>query len=259
MMKNGFVKIALLLCVLNLFSAVISAQQTNSPAIKSQEVSDNDGIPVLIKHLPDWENARNSATLITNGNDLRNALGSRPVFDAVEFIAGTEAVTAPYPQGKLLIVEYSTPQASVDTDNKVKQIVGENGENQESAGVFYRRIGNYNVFLFDATDESEAAALFDQIKYEKVVQWLGEDPTLLRRAERAIVESTSDVILSTATAIVFGLLFALLTGIVVGIIFFYIRKQERSGKEAFSDAGGMIRLNLDELTPPISPERLLKD
>lgn len=256
MMKKGFVKIALLFCVLSLFPMAVSAQQTSSTDIKSQEISEDDGIPVLIKHLPDWENARNSATLITNANELRNALGSRPVFDAVEFIAGTEAVTAAYPQGKLLIVEYSTPQASVDTDNKVRQFIG---EDQTSAGVFYRRIGNYNVFLFDGGDEDEANALFDQIKYEKVVQWLGEDPTLLRRAERAIVESTSDVIISTATAIVFGLLFALLTGIVVGLLFFRFRNQRRSGMKAFSDAGGMVRLNLDELTPQILPERLLKD
>lgn len=259
MMKNGSVKIALLFCILSLFSFSISAQQPNLPEIKSQEVSEDDGIPVLIKHLPDWENARNSAAYIKNTNELRNALGERPVFNTIDFVAGTEAVTAPYAEGKLLIVEYSTPQASVDTDNKVKQIVGENGENQESAGVFYRRIGNYNVFLFDGKSESDASALFDRIKYEKVVQWLGEDPTLLKKAERAIVMGTTDVILSTATAIVLGLLFALLTGIAVGLIFFYVRKQQRSGMKEFSDAGGMIRLNLDELTPQILPERFLKD
>jgi len=259
MIKKGFIKIALLFCVLSLSSFSISAQQPSLPEIKSQEVSEDDGIPVLIKHLPDWENARNSAVYIKNADELRAALGEHSIFNTIDFVAGTEAVTAPYAQGKLLIVEYSTPQASVDTDNKVKQIVGENGENQESAGFFYRRIGNYNVFLFDGSSESEANALFDQIKYEKVVQWLGEDPTLLRRAERAIVMGTTDVILSTATAIVLGLLFALLTGIIAGIIFFYFRKQQRSGMKAFSDAGGMTRLNLDDLTPQILPERFLKD
>ena len=259
MMKKGLVKIALLICALNLFSVFISAQQTALPEIKSQEISDVDGIPVLIKHLPDWENARNSATYIRNANELRSALGEQPIFGAIEFVGGTEAVTAPYPQGKLLIVEYSTPQASVDTDNKVKQILGENGENQESAGVFYRRIGNYNVFLFEGASESEANALFEQIKYEKVVQWLGEDPTLLQKAERAIVQSTADLFLSTVLAIVLGLGFAVLTGITVGIVFYRLREQRRGTMEGFSDAGGMTRLNLDELTPPISAERLLKD
>lgn len=259
MMKNGFVKIVFIICILSLFSVLISAQQTSSQEIKSQEISDVDGIPVLIKHLPDWENARNSATYVRNVTELQNALGEQPIFSAVEFVGGTEAVIAPYPEGKLLIVEYSTPQASVDTDNKVKQILGENGENQESAGVFYRRIGNYNVFLFDGNDESDANALFDQIKYEKVVQWLGEDPTLLQRAERALVRDTADLFFSTAMAIVLGLGLAVLTGIVIGIFFYRMRKQQRGTIQGFTDAGGMTRLNLDDFTPTISTERLLKD
>lgn len=259
MMKNGFVKIALIICILSLFSVFISAQQTNSPEIKSQEVSDIDGIPVLIKHLPDWENARNSATYIRNANELRSALGEQPIFGSVEFVGGTEAVTAPYPQGKLLIVEYSTPQASVDTDNKVKQILGENGENQESTGVFYRRIGNYNVFLFEANSQSDANDLFEQIKYEKVVQWLGDDPTLIQKAERAFIQGTADLFVSTVSIIILGLGFAILTGFAVGIVFYRMREQKRGSTQEFSDAGGMTRLNLDELTPPISAERLLKD
>jgi hypothetical protein len=259
MMKNGFVKIVFIIFILSLFSVLISAQQTSSPEIKSQEISDVEGIPVLIKHLPDWENARNSATYVTNVTELQNALGEKPIFSAVEFVGGTEAVIAPYPEGKLLIIEYSTPQASVDTDNKVKQILGENGENQESAGVFYRRIGNYNVFLFEGTSESDANDLFDQIKYEKVVQWLGEDPTLLQRAERAMVRDTADLFLSTAMAIVLGLGLAVLTGIVIGIVFYRIRRQKRGTIHGFTDAGGMTRLNLDDFTPPISTERLLND
>ena len=209
----------------------------------------------MIKHLPDWENVRNSAVLITNSDEFKRALGERPVFDSIDFSGGTEAVTATYPQGKLLIVEYSTPQASVDTDNKIKQKLA---ENPETPSFFYRRIGNYNVFLFDATDEAEANALFDQIKYEKVVQWLGEDPTLLHRAERAIVKDTSDLILSEQRRQLFSdYYFALLTGIVAGIIFYFVREQKRSTMRAFSDAGGMTRLNLDDLTPDISAEQII--
>ncbi len=256
MLKSSFAKFVALICFTGLFLITVSAQQTDASQNKSQEISDEDGIPVLIKHLPDWENVRNSAVLITSSEEFKKALGERPVFDSIDFSGGTEAVTAVYPQGKLLIVEYSTPQASVDTDNKIKQRLAENAE---TPSFFYRRIGNYNVFLFDATDEAEANALFDQIKYEKVVQWLGEDPTLLHRAERAIVKGTSDLILGTATAIILGLLFALLTGIAVGLIFYFLRVQKRSTMTAFSDAGGMIRLNLDDLTSDISPNRLLGD
>ena len=113
-------------------------------------------------------------------------------------------------------------------------------------------------FLTETTKHA-ANELFDRIKYEKVVQWLGEDPTLLQRAERAMVKTTADMFLSTATAIVLGLGFALLTGIIVGLVFYYIRLNQRASMKEFSDAGGMIRLNLDELTPSILPDRLLKD
>ena len=256
MLKSSFAKFVALICFTGLFFITVSAQKPDSPQNKSQEISDVDGVPVLIKHLPDWENVRNSAVLITNSDEFKNALGERPIFDSIDFSGGTEAVTAVYPQGKLLIVEYSTPQASVDTDNKIKQRLA---ENPETTAFFYRRIGNYNVFLFDGTDEAEANALFDQVKYEKVVQWLGENPTLLHKAERAIVKGTSDLILGTATAIVLGLLFALLTGIIAGIIFYFVREQKRSTMKAFSDAGGMTRLNLDDLTPDILPNRLLGD
>ena len=256
MMRFSFLRFVILVCILFLLIATVSAQQNVLPQTQSQEVSEVDGIPVIIKHLPDWENTRNSAAFITNSDELREALGERPIFDSIEFVGGTEAVTAPYPQGKLLIVEYTTPQASVDTDNKIKQIFAESAPNPP---VFYRRIGNYNVFLFDGNDENAANELFDQVKYEKVVQWLGEDPTLLQRAERALVKTTADMFLSTATAIVLGLGFALLTGIIVGLAFYYIRLNQRASMKEFSDAGGMIRLNLDELTPTILPDRLLKD
>jgi hypothetical protein len=256
MMKSVFIKFVILIFVLCFFIFTVSAQQNAASQVKSQEVSDADGIPVIIKHLPDWENARNSASLITNADELRNALGERPVFDSIEFIGGTEAVAASYPEGKLLIVEYPTPQASADIDNKINQRLS---ETQGNTPIFYRRIGNYNVFLFDGTDEAEANALFDQIKYEKTVQWLGEDPNFFKKAERVLVTGMADMFLSTMTAVILGLGFAILTGIIVGLIVYRLRQQQRASIKEFSDAGGMIRLNLDQLTPDISPNRLLKD
>ena len=245
-------KAGLIFVLFFMFSLVLNV----SAQIQSQEISEKEGIPVLIKHLPDWENARNRAAFITNSDDLRKTLGERPVFEQVEFIGGTEAVTAPYPEGNLLIVEYTTPQASVDTDNKVKQRLAELGQNPP---IFYRRIGNYNVFLFDGTDESAANALFDQIKYQKTVRWLGQDPTLLQRAERAFIQGTSSLFITTVLIIVSGFGIAIATGILVGFIFFYMREQKRANMGKFSDAGGMTRLNLDEFTPEVAPDRLLEE
>lgn len=223
---------------------------------QAQEISEGDGIPVIIKHLPEWETVQNKAVLIKNANDLRSALGSREVFDLIDFEGGTEAVVAPYEAGKLLLVEYNTPQGSIETDEKVKQRLA---EIEPNSPIYYRRVGNYNVFVFDAGDEAAANSLIDQIKYEKIVQWLGEDPFQYERQQRSYAITLTEIFLSTVLAIVSGIGLAVLAGIGVGILFFYIRKKQRDEMDSFSDAGGMLRLNLDDLTQDVSPDRLLKD
>lgn len=238
----------------SLFSTVIFAQPANAP--QSKNPSDSAESSPLIKHLPDWENVQNRAAYITNSDDLRKTLGERTIFDSINFVGGAEAVTANYDAGKLLIVEYTTPQFSIDADSEIRQHLAENPPNPP---IFMRRVGNYEVFVFDATNENSANALIDQVKYEKSVQWLGQDPFLFRRAERAYLEKTANVFVSTIVSIVLGLSFAVLLGVIAGLLVFYIRKQKRASMQSFSDAGGMVRLNLDELTPDILPDRLLKD
>lgn len=256
MKKTAFLKFLILTVLFLSASSGVSAQAANSAAIKSQEVSESDGVPVLIKHLPDWEDARNRAVYILNKTDLQNALGTRRLLDSIDFQGGTEAVTAPYPQGKLLIVEYASPQSSVEIDTQINQRLAENG--QDSA-VVYRRTGNYNIFVFDAADQTAANELIDRVKYEKTVRWLGTDPYAVLRAERAYLDNTASLFLSTVKAIASGIGLSLLAGLIVGVIFFYVRNQKRAGMQAFSDAGGLTRLNLDELTPSILPEKFLKD
>ncbi|HLM02005.1 MAG TPA: hypothetical protein VK400_13195 [Pyrinomonadaceae bacterium] len=232
------------------FSFGVFAQQPSPP--QTQEISESDGVPVIVKHLPEWENVQSRAALIKNADDLRDALGERPVFDLIDFEGGTEAVTAPYDgTGKLLIVEYNTPQGSIETDEKVRQRLAENPPNPP---IYYRRVGNYNVFVFDAPDETVANTLIDQIKYEKIVQWLGEDPFLYERQQRSYAITLAEVFFSTVLAIVSGIGLSVLTGIGVGVLFFYVRKKQRDQMESFSDAGGMLRLNLDELTPDVPLE-----
>lgn len=253
MKKAWFFRLVLLILALPVSG--VSAQNPAAPQPKSREVSDGDGVPVLIKHLPDWENARNRSTYILNQTDLRNALGERPVFDLIDFEGGTEAVTAAYGQEKLLLVEYTSPQASIDADGKINQRLAEIGG--DSQQIVYRRIGNYNAFVFDVADADSANALLDQIKYEKTVQWLGEDPNLIKRAERALVTGLSELFVATTLAIVGGFGMSVLAGILVGLIYFRLRDRKRAGMDAFSDAGGMTRLNLDGLSAQTSPDRLL--
>ena len=250
MRKSLFAKVLSSVCILFLATVGAFAQ------FKSQEVSEDDGVPVLIKHLPDWENARNRATHTNNVNDLRSALGARPVLDAIDFAGGTEAVTAPYDAGKLLIVEYTNPQSSIEADAQFKQKLA---ETPQTPPVVYRRIGNYNAFVFDTPDEAAANALLDQIKYQKTVQWLGEDPNAQQKAERFFAIRTADIFLSTVLVIVGGLGLAVLTGVGVGLVYFRMREQQRATMTAFSDAGGMTRLNLDELSESVSSTKLLEE
>jgi len=253
---NRFVVFAsIFLLLVGLITADRTLAQSNKAAIKSQEVSEIDGTPVLIKHLPEWEKVRSQATFANSGAALKTALGQRPVLDLIDFTAGTEAVTAPYAAGQLLIVEYTSPQQSVEADNAFKNHLAQNNDGH----TFYKRTGNYNIFVFDASDEASASALIEQVKYEKNVQWLGEDPFLFRNLERAFVRQTSDLFVSTVEVIVLGMGLSVVGGLIVGFIYFQLRERRRSAMKEFTDAGGMIRLNLDGFTPDISTGRLLNE
>lgn len=233
-------------------TSVLTASAQPSQPIKSQEISEIDGIPVLIKHLPEWERVRFATTFTNNVGDLRNALGERDVFDLIDFAGGTEAVTAPYEAGKLLIIEYTNPQLAADADSKfTARLAATPG----SPPVVYRRIGNYSVFVFDAADQQAAIGLLEQVKYEKTVQWLGEDPYLLQKIERYFAVTSRDVAIATVLWIVGGLLTAIVVGVIAGLIFFQYRERDRASRTAFSDAGGLTRLNLDDLSEPIIPDR----
>lgn len=254
MKRAWFIEITISFCILSAAVFGVFAQADNSRQAKNQEVSGGDKTSVLIMRLPDWENTRSRASYILNTDDLRKSLGERPVFDLIKFEGGTEAAAAPYNQGKLLIVEYPTPQASIDADAQITQRLNEIGQNPP---IFYRRIGNYNAFVFDAPDAASANALLDQVKYEKTVQWLGENPYIQQQIEREFAIGIGDVFLSTLIFVLAGLGVMLVAGTTVGLIFYYIREQKRASMPVFSDAGGMIRLNLDGLTSPTSTGRLL--
>ena len=251
MNSEQFRKIAVAMCVAILAAAFASAQSNTMPKYKSQEVSESDGVPVLLKHLPDWEIVRERAVFATDGETLKTALGDRAVLGIIDFAAGTEAVTAQYDAGKLLIIEYTSPQASIDADTKFTEILA-----TENDATVYRRIGNYNAFVLDVTDETGANALLDQVKYEKQVQWLGDNPFRIS-AERAFVLTTADIFLSTVLVIVIGIGISIIGGLIVGIVYFQTRERRRAALTSFTDAGGMTRLNLDGFTPDIQPERLL--
>lgn len=238
-----------------IFTASVFPQAPAVPKYKSQEVSEDDGIPVLIKHLPHWESRRDKVTFATNASELNEGLGERPVLSLIDFTAGTEAVAAQYDAGKLLIIEYTSPQASVDADVKFIEALA---KDPQAGTIAYRRIGNYNAFVFDAANISAANALLDQVKYEKQIHWLGDNPFIIT-PERAFILTTADIFFSTVLVIVMGIGFSIVGGLIVGMVYFRLRGRRRAAMTAYTDAGGMTRLNLDGFTPEIVPDRLLGD
>jgi hypothetical protein len=207
-----------------------------------------DDIPVLVKHLPDWQNARRNSVYAVNIGPLRDSIPNQPVLSELNFDGGTEAVTANYGQSQLVIVEFTTPQFASDNDRRIVAKIQELRNQGQPTPTAYRRVGNYSVFVFDAPDEKTANALIDQVKYEQVVQWLGDDPHLYERVQRYVLQRTGGVVVAVLEGSGLSVLLCLGAGGLFGALLFRRRRRARQRQgEAYSDAGGMVRLNLDEV------------
>ena len=216
-------------------------------------------IPVLIKHLPAPEEAQKNAIYLNTFSDL-NQLGlQQPVLSAIESGGNADAVLAAYGQSKMLIVEFNTPQLASDNDKRIITRIHELWKLGQPAPTAYRRVGNYSVFVFDAPDEQTAKQLIDQVKYEQVVQWLGDNPYIYKEAEERYINTTLGVLVAVLKASGYAIIGCLGIGGLIGGLLFTYRRAQQKGVTAFSDAGGMLRLNLDELTPETNPSRLLQD
>ena len=220
-----------------------------------------DEIPVLVKHLPQWETMSKSALYCVSLDCLQNTVvtsdqrQAQPVLGVLSFDGGTEAVVANYGQSQLVIVEFTTPQMSIDNDSRIWTKIAELKSQGQPTPSAYRRVGNYSVFVFNAPDDKTANALIDQVKYEQVVQWLGDDPHLYDKLQRYLTQTSAGVLIAVLKSSGLSLVLCLGVGGLLGALLFRHRRAQRA--TAFSDAGGSIRLNLDQLTAPATSPRLL--
>ena len=217
-------------------------------------------IPVLVKHLPNWESVRQRIVYAVEPNTLRGALRNQRVLEAVDFEGGAEAVVANYDSATLVIIEFNTARIAGDNDWNIRTKINElRSPNQAVAPMpsAYRRVGNYSVFVFDAPSEQAANQLIDQVKYQQVVQWLGENPYLYENAQREFVETTLGVFVAVVKGSGLALVACFGIGGFFGALLFVRRRAQQRAVEGYSDAGGMVRLNLDEITPQADPGRLL--
>ena len=216
------------------------------------------GLPILVMHLPDWEKKVGEGYgYARNLPELQKVAGNQPALDAFDFDSGVEAVTANYEAGRLVIVEFPTPQHSVDADARINERIAQLKAAGQPAPSFYKRIGNYSVFVFGAPDAGAAEKLGSQVKYEKDVRWLGRNPHAEEIATRAYTSTMGGVILATLITTGLAILLCLGVGGLIGGLVFLHRRAQQAAQEVYTDAGGMVRLNIEDLNTPPATSNLL--
>jgi hypothetical protein len=232
---------------------------TNFATALAGMLDKGDGeIPVLVKHLPDWQNVQSRVLYAVSPDTLKTASSNQPVFDVVSFEGGAEAVVANYDTQRLVIIEFNTASLATDNNQRITARIQELRNQGQPVPTAYRRVGNYAVFVFDAPSEQAANQLIDQVKYQQVVQWLGENPFAYEQATREFTETTLGVFVAVVKASGLALVTCFAVGGFLGALLFSFRRAQQRAKEAYSDSDAMLRLNLDELTPESDPARLLR-
>lgn len=252
-------KLKKLLSVLSLLAlCAVGALGQARPESQEAGPEGSGGLPILVMHLPDWDKkVREEYGYATTLPALQKAAGSQPALDAFDFDEGVEAVTAKYDGGRLVIVEFPTPQHSVDADAAIKRRIEESKAAGKPVPSLYSRVGNYSVFVFDAPDFAAAEKLASQVKYEKDVRWLGRNPHAEEIAVRAYTSTMGNVIFTTLKTTGLAILLCLGVGGAVGGLVFLRRRSQQSAQAVYTDAGGMVRLNIEDLNTPPPTSNLL--
>jgi hypothetical protein len=167
----------------------------------------------------------------------------------------------------LLIIDCYTPQLAADNYARLKKYI-ESLSAEEKSRRMIKRPGNYVVQAVNVRDRKTAQAIVDQIKYAPRVYWEGDrfnsipyefrppDPLALEEARR-----TGAFLLTTFYIIGLMITGSVLLGVIAGGSFFYWRRYRRRQlgfENAFSDAGGTIRLNLDDFLLGAADESQVK-
>ncbi len=215
-------------------------------------------VPILVKHLPQWERAQENVLYLAGFKSLGDIVPNQPVLQAVTSEGDADAVLTSYGSAQFLLVEFNTPQLAGDNDRAITAKLNELRQQGQPVPSSYRKVGNYSVFVFNAASEGEAQSLIDQVEYAQMVTWLGNNPYLLEQAQRDYYETTAGVLVSVVQASGLSFLGCLGIGGLIGALLFNRRRAQQRAAEAYSDAGGMLRLNLDEITPQSDPARLLR-
>jgi uncharacterized protein YneF (UPF0154 family) len=215
-----------------------------------------NGLPILVSHLPEWKKNYAQAGYAVTLPALERVAGNRPALEALSLNEGTEAVTARYGDARLVVVEFPTPQHAFDADAAITRRIAELNAAGQPVPSSYKRVGNYSVFVFDAPDTASAEKLAAGVKYEKDVRWLGRNPHADENAIRAYTNKMGGVIMTTLITTGLAILLCLTVGGVIGGAIFLSRRAKHAAREIYSDAGGMLRLNIEDVNTPQTTKML---
>ena len=149
-----------------------------------------------------------------------------------------------------IIVEYNTPQLAGDNDRSISRLrTAYAGQAVPSA---YRRVRIIRCLFLGRMSSSK---VIDQVEYEQVVQWLDDNPTYWKGTK--ILPDHCGCVGAVVKASGLSLLLCLAAGGFLGALLFSRRRAQQRDAEVFSDAGGMLRLNIDEINPQTDPAKLV--
>lgn len=232
--------------------------------LKNNIAVSNGEFPPLPSHLPTENKISDTDVYLVGSAALMKTDGVSDLKDFVNFSGGTELAIAKYRNGSgvfnLAIIEYHTPQLATDGYSQF-QTYFNNLSTEERSKRLLKRIGNYVVFTTSNQDIAGVEKIASQIKYNPGIYWEGKKlsdiPIAFRPPDPLVIEEvsqTAKMLVRTFYWIGVMLFGAVVLGITSGWIFFYwnrYRRRKLGLDNIFSDAGGTVRLNLDDyLLPP---------
>jgi uncharacterized protein DUF6599 len=216
-------------------------------------------LPLLPSHLPGQNKIADSEKYLVGPAALAQLKAFSGLKDVIKFDGGVEAVAADYKNGdgtmSFMIIEYHTPQTAADGLKGVSKYI-ETLNRPDKDSRIIKRVGNYLVHAVNVKNSTDAGNLISQIKYEYKVYWEGRKisdvPLEFRPPDPvAIDEANRTLMIMVRSFYWVGALLSgsILIGLLAGGTFFYYRRYRRRKlglDELFSDAGGTVRLNLDD-------------
>ncbi len=236
----------------SLDSSLIETLRRNIP-------NQSGNLPLLPSHLPEQNKIAGSEKYLVGPAALAQLASFSTLKDVIKFDGGVEIAIADYKNGdgamSLMIIEFHTPQMASDGHKSATKYIDSLSQNDKGNRIL-KKVGNYLVHAINVRNADEAGSLIGQIKYDYKVYWEGKKlsdiPLEFRPPDPVAIEEANRTLMIMVRS--FYWVGALLTGsILLGLIaggtFFYWRRYRRRKlglDDLFSDAGGAVRLNLDD-------------